>query len=107
MKKSVIKMQPNSILLDAKAVKAVFGHCPSTFRSRKKEIAEWVKKGRYSEYAFAGDKVNLFVYYDYDTHRQQLKDKNASKYTEEFNPMEIEKIFPIVERVVVIPESEI
>lgn len=108
MSGAIIKMQPKSILLNAKQVKEVFGDCSTTFYQKVREIRRQIESGRYSQYALVeekGTKVNFYVYYDYSVHRKQLSDKNAAKYTPEFNPMEIAKIFPIVERTVVIPES--
>lgn len=108
MTTAVIKMQPKSILLNAKQVKEVFGDCSATFYQKVREIKKQIEAGRYSRYAIIeekGTKVNFYVYYDYSTHRKQLSDKNAAKYTPEFNSAEIAEIFPIVEKTVVIPES--
>lgn len=61
-----------------------------TVDNRLKEIEEEIKKGRYNNYSIIRDGklvlINVLVFIDYLTHRRQLRDRNARKYTPEYRP---------------------
>ena len=66
---------------------------PNTVKDRIHEIEEEIKKGRYEEYAVMRDgqflAVNYYVWVDYMTYRQRLKEKNLRKFVPPFNPGKI------------------
>ena len=61
-----------------------------TVRTRLLEIEDEIKTGRYNDYAVIRDGniilINVLVFIDYMTYRQQLLDRNARKYTPAFHP---------------------
>lgn len=61
-----------------------------TVRTRLLEIEGEIKTGRYNDYAVIRDGniilINVLVFIDYMTYRQQLLDRNARKYTPAFHP---------------------
>ncbi|MFI3172164.1 MAG: hypothetical protein R3Y58_07350 [Eubacteriales bacterium] len=70
-----------------------FGVSTQTVKERLQEIREQIKQGRYSRYAVIADGrivlINVYVFVDYLTYRQQLKDKNMSKHVPMFQPRTI------------------
>ena len=61
-----------------------------TVRTRLLEIEDEIKTGRYNDYAVIRDGniilINVLVFIDYMTYRQQLLDRNARNYTPAFHP---------------------
>ncbi len=73
-----------------------FEICPRTVKSKIAEIREEIKKGRYSRYAVIADGkivlVNVYVFMDYLTFRQQLLDENMRKSVPAFQPRTIAEL---------------
>ena len=63
---------------------------------------------RYGRYAVldSGDlRVNIFALIDYDKYRKQLSDRNARKSVPAFSAVEISKICPVAEKIIVIHQD--
>ena len=62
----------------------------NTVKDRINEIEDEIKKGRYDEYAVIRDgqllAVNYYVWIDYLTYRQRLREKNLRKFVPAFDP---------------------
>lgn len=75
-----------------------------TVFNRVKEIEKEIKNGRYNDYAVIHDGklvlINVLVFIDYLKHRRQLLDRNARKYTPEFQPEKIVQIIGWNNRIV-------
>lgn len=75
-----------------------------TVFNRLKGIEEEIKNGRYNDYAVIRDGklvfINVLVFLDYLKHRKQLQDRNARKYTPEFQPEKIVQIIGWNNRIV-------
>ena len=73
-------------------------------------LIDGVKKEseRYGRYAVldSGDlRVNIFALIDYDKYRKQLSDRNARKVVPEFSAVEISKLCPVAEKIIVISQE--
>ena len=63
---------------------------------------------RYGRYAVldSGDlRVNIFALIDYDKYRKQPTDRNARKSVPEFSAVEISRICPVAEKIIVISQE--
>ena len=67
-----------------------FGVTTETVKKRLTELREQIKKGRYSRYAVISDGkivlINVYVFIDFLTYRQQLNDVNMAKCVPLFDP---------------------
>lgn len=68
-----------------------------TIHRIKPEIEEWIKKGRYSQYAIADSKINKLVLVDYWKYRKPLAEKIPAKYVPPFNAEEVRKAIGVKE----------
>lgn len=81
-----------------------------TVRTRLFEIENEIKTGRYNDYAVIRDGnillINVLVFIDYLTYRQQLLDRNARKYTPAFHPEKLIQTIGWSNRVVMEGDNE-
>lgn len=110
MKKSVTRITPHAYMLDKNLAEQIFLDKPSMFYKKIDGIREQIKKGRYPQLVLVDERrilVNLYAYYDYSIYRSRLEDRHLAKTVDPFEPEEINKLFPAVKEMIVIPESEI
>ncbi len=92
------------LFMSAEQLSEYEGKTPSHYRHIIHEIEEQVRLGRYPKTAVGNGKpmdVNYFVYRDYVTNRNMLKNRTLKKTVDPFNPVEIAAMCPIVREVIV------
>lgn len=63
-----------------------------TVQKKVKGIRQEIERGRYNQYAIAGNLVNYYVYIDYLCNEKKLQDKNLRKTVSEFSVKPIEEM---------------
>ena len=71
----------------------------------EKEKKESERYGRYAVLDSGDLRVNIFALIDYDKYRKQLSDRNARKVVPEFSAVEISKLCPVAEKIIVISQE--
>ena len=73
----------------------------NTVKDRINEIEDEIKNGRYDEYAVIRDgqllAVNYYVWIDYLTYRQRLREKNLRKFVPNFEPKKVARYAGVAE----------
>lgn len=99
----LISQNTKGFYLSVKQLQQMMDCSPRHLRSLIDGVRE--ESDRYGRYAVldGGDlRVNLFALIDYDKYRKQLSDRNARKAVPEFSAVEISRLCPVAEKVIVI-----
>ena len=85
--------QLDQVMLRPSVLGVVFDLGKTVISERCSEMEEWIAKGRYPKTSVIRDgnivRINRYAFHDFMANRQRLKQKNAAKFVEPYNPTAI------------------
>ena len=80
----------DQVMLSPTALGIVFDLGKTMISERYMEMEEWIAKGRYPRTSIIRDgkivRINRYAFHDFLANRGRLKEKNAARFVEPYNP---------------------